>query len=352
MMLADHGAEVIRIDRHGSSAGYVDVLNRSRRMIEIDMKRPGGVDLVRRLVRGADGLIEGFRPGVAERLGLGPDVLLEDNPRLVYGRMTGWGQQGPLAQAAGHDLNYVALSGVLHAMGDADANPPVPLNLIGDFGGGGMMLAFGMVAALLAVARGGPGEVVDAAITDGAALLGAMFHSTGGAARWHGPRGTNMLDGSAPFYSTYRTSDGGFITLGAIEGPFYRDLIARLGLAGDPDFTEQMDRTRWPAAKARLAELFASHRRDHWCALLEGTDACFAPVLSREEAISHPHNAARGTFIEAFGVVQPAPAPRYRGMALNSPTMSTAAADRDELLKLAGLGPQEIEMLRGSGVVS
>ncbi|MBU6266714.1 MAG: CoA transferase [Sphingomonadales bacterium] len=311
MMLADHGAEVIRIERPRQRTGYVDPLERNRQRLTLDLKQPEAIAEIRELAREADGLIEGFRPGVMERLGLGPELLLSDNPRLVYGRMTGWGQSGPLAQAAGHDLNYIALSGALEAMGRPGEKPPVPLNLVGDYGAGGMLLAFGMITALYAVRGGGLGRVVDAAISDGAALLMAMFWGRGGIDPWVGGRGTHQLSGAAHFYDTYETADGRYVAIAAIEPQFYAELLDRLGLAGDPDFAAQMDTATWSRAKARFAALFRTRSRAEWCDLLEGTDACFAPVLSLEEAARHPHNRARGTFGEHDGLMQPAPAPRF-----------------------------------------
>lgn len=351
MMLADHGAEVIRVERPGKASSYRDPVNRSRRSIVLDLKQPEGIAAVIALCAHADGFIEGLRPGVTERLGLGPDVLLGHNPRLVYGRMTGWGQSGPLAQAAGHDLNYIALTGALHAMGRADEKPPVPLNLVGDYGGGAMFLAFGMLAAIMAAQRSGQGQVVDAAITDGAALLMAMFSGVGGWVNWQGPRGRHMLTGAAPFYDTYETACGGYVAVGAMEPQFYALLLEKLGLSDDPAFSRQMDTSLWPDAKARLTALFKTRRRDEWCALLEGTDACFAPVLSMAEAPDHPHNQARGTFIEAFGVTQPAPAPRFSASEPHAPTLAAKGADGDDLLAQAGYSAQQIARLREKGVV-
>lgn len=319
MMLADMGADVIRIDRKPDPAApnpypslgtKHDVMARGRRTLALDLKHPRARQLLLDLVVQADALVEGFRPGVMERLGLGPDVCHDRNPRLVYGRVTGWGQTGPLAQAAGHDLNYVALSGMLHAMGDADRPPSPPLNLVGDFGGGGMMLAFGVVCAMLEAKTSGRGQVVDAAMTDGAALLGAMMYGLRAHGSWAAARGANLLDGGAPFYATYACADGKFIAVGAIEPQFYARLLALTG-ASDPAFARQWDQGRWPALKDRFAALFATRTRDAWCALLEGTDACFAPVLDMDEAPHHPHNAARHTFVDVDGVAQPAPAPRF-----------------------------------------
>jgi alpha-methylacyl-CoA racemase len=311
MMLADHGAEVIRIDRPGTAADRRDPLLRSRTMMSLDLKSPDDIARLRDLVKTADGLIEGFRPGVMERLGLGPDVLLGDNPALVYGRMTGWGQGGPYAAAAGHDINYIALSGVLGALGRSGEKPTPPINLVGDFGGGAMMLAFGMVSALLGVKNGAPGQVVDCAMTDGSALLMSMMWGFRATGMWNDERGANLLDGGAPFYDTYETADGKFVAIGSIEPQFYALLRDKLGIASEPLFDAQFDRSQWPAQKKRLAAIFASKSRDEWCALMEGSDVCFAPVLDWAEVSAHPHNAARGTFIDVNGVTQPAPAPRY-----------------------------------------
>ena len=310
MMLADHGAEIIRVERPGGG-NPKDVLNRSRLIVEADLKTPAGVARVRDLAAKADGLIEGFRPGVMERLGLGPDVLLAANPQLVYGRMTGWGQEGPYACAAGHDINYIALAGALHGFGRAGGKPTPPANLIGDFGGGGMMLAFGMVAAILAAARTGAGQVIDCAMVDGAALLMSMMWSFRAAGAWRDERGVNMLDTGAPFYDTYETSDGEYIAIGAIEPQFFDELRVRAGFQDDSDFDRRLDPQSWPQLKEKLTALFLRQTRAEWCALLEYTDVCFAPVLSMAEAPQHPHNAVRGTFIELDGVTQPAPAPRY-----------------------------------------
>ncbi len=323
MMLADHGAEVIRVDRPGARIDARDPLLRSRRLIGIDLKSPEGNARVRDLVKSADGLIEGFRPGVTERLGLGPDVLLADNPRLVYGRMTGWGQTGPYAAAAGHDINYIALAGALHAYGRAGEKPTPPINMVGDFGGGGMMLAFGMVSALLHAQKTGQGQVIDAAMTDGAATLMSMIWGFRANGIWSDTRGTNMLDTGTHFYDTYETGDGKWISIGSIEPQFYAELRRLTGLVDDKDFDAQMDRSAWGPLKAKLTALFLTKTRDEWCALMEMTDVCFAPVLSMAEAPSHPHNAARGTFIEVGGVVQPAPAPRYSATVCDTPVMTT-----------------------------
>lgn len=323
MMLADHGAEVIRVDRPDARIDARDPLLRSRRLIGVDLKSPDGKARVRALVAEADGLIEGFRPGVTERLGLGPEVLLGDNPRLVYGRMTGWGQTGPYAQAAGHDINYIALAGALHTYGRAGEKPTPPINMVGDFGGGGMMLAFGMVAALLHAQKTGQGQVIDAAMTDGAAVLMSMIWGFRSHGMWSDERGTNLLDTGAHMYDTYATSDGKWLSIGSLEPQFYAELRRLAGLADDRDFDAQMDRAAWGPLKARLTALFLTRTRDQWCELMEMTDVCFAPVLSMAEAPAHPHNAARGTFIEVGGVMQPAPAPRYSVTACDAPVMTT-----------------------------
>ena len=330
MMLADHGAEVIRVDRPGTRPNPFDVLARSRRSVLLDLKSADGAEALKALVAGADGLIEGFRPGVMERLGLGPEVLLGVNPKLIYGRMTGWGQDGPLAPLAGHDIDYIAISGTLGAIGRADAPPTVPLNLVGDFGGGGMLLAFAMVSALLAVRGGAPGQVIDCAMTDGSALLTAMIHGFAGAGMWGRGRGGNMLDSGAPFYDCYETADGGHMAVGAIEPQFYAELREKLGITGEELFDAQMDVRRWPEQKARLGEIFAGRSRAEWEAVFTGSDACVAPVLSFDEAAAHPHNAARGTFVEVGGIRQPAPAPRYSATPCDAPRApATPGADQE-----------------------
>ena len=319
MMLADQGAEVIRIDRPGAAVDPRDPLLRSRTTMQLDLKAPDDIAKLRALLRTADGMIEGFRPGVIERLGIGPEVLLADNPKLVIGRMTGWGQDGPYAAAAGHDINYIALSGVLGALGRVGEKPTPPINLVGDFGGGAMMLAFAMVSALLAVKNGAPGQVIDCAMTDGSALLMAMMWGFRAQGIWSDARGTNLLDTGAPFYDTYETADGKFVAIGSIEGQFYALLREALGLNGDPLFDNQYDRSQWPAQKARLTEIFRTKTRDAWCASMEASDICFAPVLAWDEVADHPHNKARGTFIEVDGVMQPAPAPRYSATPCDPP---------------------------------
>ena len=343
MMLADHGAEVIRIDR-GARPGLADdgkdPLLRSRRSIALDLKRPEAVAAVRRIARDSDGLIEGFRPGVAERLGLGPDRLVADNPRLVYGRMTGWGQTGPMAHEPGHDINYVAIAGALHAFGRAGEKPTPPINMVADFGGGGMLLAFGMVAALLHARGTGEGQVVDAAMTDGSALLMSMIWGLRAMGRWSDARGTNLLDTGAHFYDTYECADGKWVSLGAIEPQFYAEFRAVMGLTG-AQWDRQMDPSGWAPLKAELTRRFLERPRDAWVAAFAGHEVCFAPVLAFDEALAHPHNQARGTFVEAGGVAQPAPAPRYSVSATAAPVM---AAERDDAAVLRHLGFSEAEV--------
>ncbi|MGK2911170.1 MAG: CaiB/BaiF CoA transferase family protein [Sphingobium sp.] len=323
MMLADHGAEVIRIERPGTPHDPFDPLLRSRTTLTLDLKSPEDIARLRSLVSSAHGLIEGFRPGVMERLGLGPEVLLADNPALVYGRMTGWGQSGPLASRAGHDINYIAVSGTLGALGRAGEQPTPPINLVGDFGGGGMLLAFGIVSALLAVRNGAPGQVIDCAMSDGAALLMAMMWGFRGQGSWSEERGTNLLDTGAPYYDTFETADGQYVAIGAIEPQFYAILREKFGLSADPLLDSQDDRSLWPMQKVRIAEAVRAYTRDELCALFEGTDACVTPVLSMTESLAHPHNIARKTFITLNGYAQPAPAPRYSVMPCASPTAGT-----------------------------
>jgi alpha-methylacyl-CoA racemase len=317
MMLADMGADVIRVDRAQSVVGGnpdsppADVLNRGRRSVGIDLKHPDGVETLLSMVEQADALIEGFRPGVCERLGFGPDVCLERNPRLVFGRMTGWGQEGPYAQMAGHDINYIALAGALEPIGRAGQPPLPPLNLVGDFGGGGMLLAFGVACALVEAKQSGKGQVVDAAMVDGAAVLMTMFHAFRAMGIWEDQRGNNLLDTGAYFYEVYETKDGKYVSVGALERQFYETLLDKLELTDDESLPRQHDKAEWPATKERFAEIFKTKTRDEWCDILEGTDACFAPVLSMSEAPQHPHNEHRGTFTERNGVVQPSPAPRF-----------------------------------------
>ena len=321
MLLADMGADVVRIDRpqppadlgpKGNGGKRVDVTGRGRRSVTLDLKQPDAQRAALELVARADVVIEGFRPGTMERLGLGPDVALACNPKLVYGRMTGWGQTGPLADRAGHDLNYIALSGVLSGIGRAGEAPVPPLNLVGDYGGGGMLLALGVVAALLNVQRGGKGQVVDAAMTEGAAQLGAVIWGLLASGNWREERQSNVLDGGAPWYDSYRTRDGKYMAIGPVEGRFYAELLDKLGLAGQ-ELPAQYDRSGWPVLRRRFEAAFLTRTRDEWCAVFEGSDACWAPVLDFSEAPSHPQHRARGSFIEIDGVVQPGPAPRFLG---------------------------------------
>jgi alpha-methylacyl-CoA racemase len=332
-------------------AATADVLNRGRRSVAVDLKHPDAVEVVLRLVESADVLIEGFRPGVAERLGIGPEPCLARNPRLVYGRMTGFGQEGPMALAAGHDIDYIALAGALEPLGRAGGPPVPPINLVGDFGGGGMLLAFGVACALAERARSGQGQVIDAAMVDGAAALAAMVYGLEAAGLWRPERGTNLLDTGAPFYDVYETADGRYVAIGALEPQFYAELLRLTGLDGE-DLPAQMDRSQWPAMKERMAALFRTKTRDEWCALMEGSDACFAPVLTMREAPTHPHNQARGTFVEVGGVTQPGPAPRFSRTpgAIAGPPVEPGA-HTDEALVDWGFSEDEIAKLRSVGAV-
>jgi len=358
MLLGDMGANVIRVDRPGTDPlETLDPLRRNRRSIAINLKSESGVETLLRLAESADALIEGFRPGVAERLGIGPDACRQRNPRLVYGRVTGWGQAGPLAGAAGHDLNFIALTGALHAFGNKGQPPVPPLNLLGDFGGGGMLLAFGLVCALLEARQSGRGQVVDAAMLDGVNALMAMFHGFRAAGLFDEQTGTHFLSGAAHFYATYETRDGKFIAIAALEPAFYADLIRRAGInparfgphglgaypAASPE---------WPRLKAELAEVFRTKTRDEWCALLEGTDACFAPVLTVGEASQHPHNVARQAFLTLNGVMQHAPAPRFSATVPDEPRAPVpGGADSRAVLSAAGFADREIDGLLASGAV-
>ncbi len=360
MMLADMGAEVIRIDRKAVAGApnpfpmlgtRYDVMARGRRSLALDLKQPDAQQVVLRLLEKADIVLEGFRPGVMERLGLGPDACQAVNPALVYGRITGWGQHGPLAQAAGHDINYVALTGMLHAMGRADAPPAPPLNLVGDFGGGAMMLAFGVVCAVLESRKSGKGQVVDAAMTDGAALLGAMMYGMRAHGAWSDQRGANLLDGGAHFYDTYACADGKFVSVGAIEPQFYALLLKLAGI-DDPAFDAQMDPVMWPSLSEKIASVFLGRDRDSWCALMEGTDVCFAPVLDMAEAPRHPHNVARGAFADIGGVVQPAPAPRFSRTAPEIGIMPAIPGQHSAaVLGDWGWSAQEVSALARRGVI-
>lgn len=312
MLLSDMGADVVRIDRKGGRPGFkTDIPARGRRHVALDLKDENDIGVALAMIEKADVLIEGFRPGVMERLGLGPDATLARNPRLIYGRMTGWGQTGPLAEAAGHDLNYISISGALHAMGRKDDAPAPPLNLVGDYGGGSLYLAMGVCAALFEASRSGKGQVIDAAITDGAASLMSVIYGLRASGIWGDQRDDNLLDGGAPFYDVYRTKDDKFVSIGSLEPQFYALLLEKSGLKDDPAFAVQMNKPEWPAMSGRVAEVIATKTRDEWTALMEGTDVCFAPVLSMAEAPSHPHNVARETFVAVDGLTQPAPAPRF-----------------------------------------
>lgn len=357
MMLADMGAEVIRVERFSAAADSAatapkDILARNRRSIAVDLKSPAGIETVMRLIEGADALFEGFRPGVTERLGLGPDQCLERNERLVYGRMTGWGQDGPMAQAAGHDINYIGLAGALHAMGRAGEKPVPPLNLVGDFGGGGMLLAYGLVCALLEVSKSGKGQVVDAAMIDGTSALMAMFYSMSASGRFHLERGTNLLDGGAHFYDTYRTKDDEHICIGSIEPQFYALLIEKAGLDAEK-FAPQMDESQWPELKAELTNVFLTKTRAQWCELMEGTDVCFAPVLNLQEAAEHPHSKARNSYLQVDGVLQHAPAPRFsRTRAGEVKGARVPGEDSRAVLQEFGFSDAEVGQLEGDQVIA
>jgi len=358
MMLADMGAEVIRVDRAGSVRGGDpelppgDLINRGRRSIGVDLKSAEGVETVLRLVEQSDALIEGFRPGVAERLGIGPQDCLARNPALAYGRMTGWGQEGPYSSAAGHDINYIALAGALEPLGRQGEAPVPPLNLVGDFGGGGMYLAFGLVCAILEARGSGKGQVVDAAMVDGAASLMTFFHGFRAMGIWNDERGTNMLDTGAHYYDVYECSDGKFVSIGSIEPQFYAELREKLGL-DDPKWDAQMSRSEWPGFKEELRAIFKTKTRDGWCEIMEHTDICFAPVLTMEEAPKHPHNVARGTFTEVAGITQPGPAPRFsRTEATIERPPPHAGQHTDEVLASFGFAPDELATLRESGAIA
>jgi alpha-methylacyl-CoA racemase len=359
MLLADMGADVIRIDRAQSVRQPVpataarDVSLRGRRSVALDLKHPDGVATLLDLVEHADALIEGFRPGVMERLGVGPDECLGRNPKLVFGRMTGWGQEGPYAAWAGHDINYISLAGALAHIGRAGEAPVPPLNLVGDFGGGGMFLAYGVVCGLLEAQRSGQGQVVDAAMVDGAATLMTMFWSMSQAGIWSEERGANLLDTGSHFYDVYRCADGEYVSIGSIEPQFYAELMRITGLEGDEEFAAQMDKQRWPALKARIAEVFATKTRDEWCELMEHTDVCFAPVLTMSEAAAHPHNVARSTFVEVGGLTQPAPAPRFSRTTVEiSRPPAHAGQHTREVLEEWGIPKDRLDALVESGAVA
>jgi alpha-methylacyl-CoA racemase len=333
MLLSDLGADVIRIDRKGGRGGApTDVTSRGRRSVALDLKSPAAIEACLKLIESADAVFEGFRPGVMERLGLGPDVALKRNPKLVYGRMTGWGQTGPYASAAGHDMNYIAITGALAAIG-TEEKPIPPLNLVGDFGGGALYLAFGLLAGVISARQTGKGQVIDCAMSDGAASLMAMFYGFKASGMWKdGQRRANMLDGGAHFYDTYQCADGRWVSIGSIEPQFYALLLEKTG-ATDPDFQRQHDRDAWPQLHDKLAKIIATKSRDEWTAIMGGTDVCFAPVLTIDEAPKHPHNAARQTFVEVAGVTQPAPAPRFSETpgAIQGPPPRIGAHDREAL---------------------
>lgn len=354
MMLSDMGAEVIRVERlghQGLADPIYEVMHRNRRSIIIDLKKPEGVEAILKIIEQVDALQEGFRPGVMERLGLGPDVCLSRNPRLVYGRMTGWGQEGPLASASGHDINYISLSGVLGSIGRRGEKPVVPLNLTGDFGGGGMLLAFGMVCALFEAQRSGQGQVVDTAMVDGSATLMAMMYGFRAGGFWTDEREANMVDGGAHFYDTYETADGKYVSVGSIEPQFYDLLLQHTGI-DDPEFKNQWNQDKWPEFKKKMAAIFKTKTRDQWCEIMEGTDICFAPVLSLEEAPEHPHNKERKTFIEIEGVIQPAPAPRFSRTRPEIQSRPAVPGEHTEtVLADFGFDPDEIEGFKKVGAI-
>jgi alpha-methylacyl-CoA racemase len=358
MLLSDMGAEVLRLDRTEdaglgipSDTKYA-LLNRGRRSVALNLKKKEAVETALKLIEKADGLIEGFRPGVMERLGLGPDVCLKRNPKLVYGRMTGFGQEGPIAQAAGHDINYIAMAGALHMIGREGAKPTPPLNLVGDFGGGALYLAFGMVCGLLEAQKSGKGQVVDTAMVDGAAHLTTFVYGMLPTGRWDAAkRGTNILDSGAPWYDVYETKDGKYVSIGSIEAKFYAELLKLTGLDNE-DLPKQWDKAGWPKLRARFTEVFRQKTRDEWCEVMEGSDVCFAPVLSPLEVAKHPHNKLRGTFIEVEGVTQPGPAPRFsRTKAEVQRPPARPGEHTDEALKDWGFAASEIASLRTAGAV-
>ena len=355
MLLADMGADVVRVDRAGRFSvmnDKFDFLNRGKRSVSVDLKKPEGVEAVLKLVEKADIILEGFRPGVMERLGLGPDVCLARNSKLAYGRMTGFGQDGPMAKAAGHDINYIAMSGALHMIGHKGGRPVPPINLVGDFGGGSMFLAFGLLAAVIEARTSGKGQVVDATMIDGAALLTTMMYGMKAQGLWQDERGVNLLDTGAHFYDTYETKDGKYVSIGSIEPQFYAELM-RLADLDPADFGAQMDASNWPAMKEKLAAVIKAKTRAEWDALMEGTDVCYAPVLSMEEAPKHPHNIARGVFFEQDGHVQPAPAPRFSRTKPDLPAVPPMPGqDTDQALADWGFSAAEIARLKEVGAAS
>lgn len=357
MMLADMGAEVVTIGRKSSDKSRVaHISERGKKTIALNLKSADGIAAVRKLIAGADALIEGFRPGVMERLGLGPDDCLATNPKLVYGRMTGWGQTGPLSQAAGHDINYISLSGALHAIGRAGERPVPPLNLVGDFGGGGMYLAFGVVCALLEASRSGKGQVIDVSMVEGSASLMHFQYAHMAMGIWKDERSANFVDGGAHYYDTYETADGQYVSIGSIEPQFYALLLEKAELNAD-DFGGQIyqmgeDPARWPELKAKLAAVIKTKTRDQWCQIMEGTDVCFAPILSMQEAHLHPHNQARNSFLHLDGVLQPAPAPRFsRTVAKVAHSAKPAGSDTRSVLKDLGYSDADIDQMAAAGVL-
>jgi alpha-methylacyl-CoA racemase len=352
MLLADMGAEVVRVDRPPVPGAWPDLMARGKRSVVVDLKHSRGAEVVLRLAASADALLEGFRPGVAERLGIGPDACLARNPRLVYGRMTGWGQEGPLRLTAGHDIDYIAVAGALHPIGAADGPPVPPLNLLGDFGGGGLLLAFGVACALVETRRSGQGQVVDAAIVDGASLLATSFHELAALGIWQERRGSNLLDGGAPFYGVYRTADGEHMAVGALEPKFYAELLDRLGLAGE-ELPPPADRDRWPELRARLEAAFRTRTRAAWVERFEGSNACVAPVLRPSEAPDHPHHRARGSFVPVGGTRQPAPAPRFSRTPPAAPSRPPAIGEHtDQVLAGGGFTREQIADLRAAGAIA
>ncbi|HYD45139.1 MAG TPA: CaiB/BaiF CoA-transferase family protein [Phenylobacterium sp.] len=352
MLLSDLGADVVRIDRRGGRGGAPsDITARGRRSVAFDLKQPAAVEACLKLMESADAVFEGFRPGVMERLGLGPEVALKRNPKLVYGRMTGWGQTGPYANAAGHDMNYIAISGALHAIGTED-KPIPPLNLVGDFGGGALYLAFGLLAGVIQARETGKGQVVDAAMSDGAASLMAMFYGFKASGAWQEKRRSNLLDGGAHFYDTYQCADGKWVSIGSIEPQFYALLMQKTGI-NDEAFAAQMDRSAWPDLRAKLAEVIKRKTQAEWCAIMDATDVCFAPVLDLDEAPKHPHNVARETFLTIDGVVQPAPAPRFSATPgkVQHPPAAIGAHDRSALADW-GFDDDAYKALQDAGAVA
>ncbi|MCK9994578.1 MAG: alpha-methylacyl-CoA racemase [Alphaproteobacteria bacterium] len=358
MLLADMGADIVRVDRtEAADLGMKrdpkgDLLNRGRPSVAVDLKSKEGVETVLRLIDQADAVIEGFRPGVMERLGLGPDVCLKRNAKLVFGRMTGWGQYGPLSHAAGHDINYISIVGALHAIGPAGGAPVPPLNLVGDFGGGALYLAMGVLAGIIEARTSGKGQVIDCAMTEGAASLMTIFYAMKAMGRWSEERGTNAIDGGSHYYTVYETKDGNYVSVGSIEGKFYAELLEKTGLDKVPGLPGQSDAAKWPEMRERLRTIFLSKTRDEWCAIMEGSDVCFAPILNLEESMAHPHNVARGSFVKVDGIMQPGPAPRFeRTKCEIQKPPSVPGEDTDKALAAWGFSGTEIAALHKAGVV-